>query len=750
MYALLFRKLEIDGVNYYQLYGDNHDFTPDDTFADYKNRATKDYFYVDGDSDIKIDDPTLLNIYYDSDNKLTVLNDPTIFEKVFNVFKDKFNIIIREIKPVEEVVENVGKKVLFQRDAIGDLVQQIYLNQGIMASDLPVELKLKLKNNILFHGVFGSGKQSIIEALEKELNIPYADVSISANLKDTLEDIIKQLLSRSHNSKEASHGIVFIRDNFINLTEVLGDNVYTAPSFYTDKAVIEYNENNIDFRTLTFVVLLDERIDYPLEMDDIDSIMTMADCTFKISTKILSNDEKYDVLLSNNGRLRLYEKFLNDYGFNMIIEKDALKKIISECSKVDPGMNVLNSVIDGIMKENLLFGIHDVHIDEETISPFLPAIESFGDNSETKKVVISDEKKDVSKESNDDIIHKAFDDELAKLSSIITRDVIGQDKQVKSILYTILENRRMINKSGIANPKKYMTNILLRGESGSGKTMIIEKITNLLNIPTFIADSTQYTETGWAGESVTDMLAGLYAAAGGNLEEAQKGILFIDEVDKKATTDSHGGPSRGAVLDNLLKSIEGAKVAINVGSKIQEQKIMFDTSKLTVICSGAFEGIEEYRDKRIGKKKAGFDREIKEGVEKGVTTDDYIAFGMNKQFMSRLPKVIELNKSTKESLIRIMKESESSKLKIEKFKLEDRGIEIEYTEDFYEGLAEVALKKKTGARGIEQALSNVLESINIESIRGSEISKIILNKEVIDNPEKVILVERSKQKKLKK
>ena len=750
MYALLFRKLEIDGVNYYQLYGDNSDFKPDDSFADYDNRATKDYFYLDGDSDIELEEPTLLNIYYDVDGKLTVLNDPTLFEKVFNEFKDKFNIVIREIKPVEEVVENVEKKILFQREAIGDLVQQIYLNQGIMASDLPVDLKLKLKNNILFHGVLGSGKKSIVDALEKELNIPYADVTITPNLKDTLEDIIKQLLSRSHNSKEASHGVVFIHDNFAKLTEVLGDNVYTAPSFYTDKGLIEYNGNIIDFRTLSFVILLDERVDYPLEMDDIDSVMTMADCTFKISTRILSDEEKYKVLLSNYGRLSLYKKFLNEYGFNMVIEEDSLKKIISECSKVDPGMNVLNSVIDGIMKENLLFGIHDVHIDEEAIEPFLPAIESFSDNYEPKRVTVSDEPNKSSTESNDEIVHKAFDDELEKISNIITRDVIGQDKQVKSILYTILENRRMINKSGLDNPKKYMTNILLRGESGSGKTMIIEKITNLLNIPTFIADSTQYTETGWAGESVTDMLVGLYAAAGGDLEAAQKGILFIDEVDKKATTDSHGGPSRGAVLDNLLKSIEGAKVAINVGSKLQEEKIMFDTSKLTVICSGAFEGIEEYRDKRIGKKKAGFDREIKQGVEKGVTTEDYIAFGMNKQFMSRLPKVIELNKSTKESLIKIMKESESSKLKIEKFKLEDRGIEIEYTEDFYEGLAEVALKKKTGARGIEQALSNVLESINIESIKGSEISKIILNKEVIDNPEKVILVERNKQKKLVK
>ena len=740
MHALLFRRLEIDGVNYYQLYGEEMEFTPDDTFANYENRYSKDAFYIDVDTFSDLPDLTLYDIYYDVDGKISVLNDSSVFEKVFSIFCKKFNIAIRRIKSVQEIVDSVEKKILFQREAIGDLTNQIYLNQSIMASDLPVDLKLKLKNNILFHGVYGSGKKSIIESLEDELNIPFADVTISTNVKETLEDIIRQLLSRAHNDEEASHGIVFIRDNFLKLVEVFADNVYTAPLFFTEQGPISYGGRVIDFRTLTFVILLDERIDMPLERTDIDSIMTMTDCTFKLSTRILTDDEKYEVLRSQNGRLTLYDKFLNKYGFKMVIEDESVKKLISECSKADPGMNLLNTIIDGLVKENLLFGVHDVYIDESSILPFLPAIDAFTDEYYERPVV-----SDTKKEEIHDLV---FDEELEKVSKKVIEDVVGQDKQVKSVLYTILENRRMINKDNIDNPKQYMTNILIRGESGSGKTMIIEKIAKLLNIPTFIADSTQYTETGWAGESVSDMLVGLYNAAGCDLEAAQKGILFIDEVDKKATTDSHGGPSRGAVLDNLLKSIEGAKVAINIGSKIQEEKIMFDTSRLTVICSGAFEGIEEYRDKRIGKRRAGFDREIKQEVDQGVTVDDYIAFGMNRQFMSRLPKVIELNKFTKESLIRVMKESNSSKLKIEKFKLEDRGIEVEYTEDFYDRLAEVALKKKTGARGIEQALSTVLESINIENIRSSDVSKIIFNKDVVDNPNNLILIEKSKQKKL--
>ena len=739
MHALLFRKVEMNGVNYYQLYSENKDFIPDSSFADYNNRSTKDFFYLDADSDIEIPEPELLNLYYDDNNELKCLNDASLFEEVFNKFKEKYNIVIHEIKPIKEVVKNVSKKIMFQDNAVADLVRQIYINQSIMASDLPIELKVKLKNNILFHGPFGSGKKSIVECLEKELGFPYADVTVTSTLKDALEDIIKQLLSRSKNGLDANYGVVYIRDNYINLMKTLEDNVYTATSFFTEKGPIEYNGNIVDFRTLTFVVLFDERPDFDLGVD-IDSVMEMADCNYRVATKPLTDKEKYQILFSPQGRLTLYEKFLNEYGHNLIIDDDSLEKIIKETSKVDYGMNILNAIIDGLMKENLSFEGDDMYIDEKSLETILPALSSLtGDYSY---------KKEIKEEKKESIQEQVFDEELDKIVKIITKEVVGQDKQVKSILYTILENRRMINRTDLGDPKKYIKNILIRGESGSGKTMIIEKISKLLKIPIFIADSTQYTETGWAGESVTDMLASLVHAAGGDVEAAQKGILFIDEVDKKATTDSHGGPSRGAVLDNLLKTIEGADVSVNIGSRFQEEKILFNTSKLTVICSGAFEGLEDYRDKRLGRKRAGFERETKKDADLGFTTDDFILYGMNRQFMSRLPKLVELNKVTKESLINVMKNSDVSQLKIEKFKLEDRGIEVEYTEDFYEGLAEEALKKNIGNRGIEQALTKVLDSINIEDIKSSEVSKIILNKEVIKDPSKVILINRIKQKKM--
>ena len=736
MRAILFRKLVIDGINYYQLYDEVEDFEKTKefhNFADYENRNTKDYFYIDSNSDIKVEEPSFLNIYTDSTDGLKVISDIEEFMKIFNAFKDKFNIDIHEIKSVDEIVNEVKKKVLFQEEATIDLVEQLYLNQSIMASDLPVELKLKLKNNILFHGPFGSGKKSIINVLEKNIDIPYADITITGELKDNLEDIIKQLLDRSSSDIEASCGIVFLRDNFLRLADIFHENVYQVPSFFTSQKVITYGDKKIDFRTLTFVVLLDERMDLYLDEDDIRSIQDMTDCTCSVETRRLSDREKYLVLLSENGRIRHYEKFLNQYDKKMIIDEVSLRKIIRACSSIDPGMNVLNSVIDAIMKSSLLGGINDVYIDKTCANLFLPAINSIS-LKEKSNYNVKSKKEEI------------FDEGLKDVYESVIKTVVGQDKQVKNILYTILENRRMANKDELDNPKKYIKNILIRGESGGGKTLIVETISKILNIPMFIADATQYTEEGYVGSSVTDMLINLYHAAGDDLEKAERGILVIDEIDKKASGSNDRDISRGAVLDGLLKIVEGAVIPINIGNRMQEEIIMFDTSRLTVICQGAFEGIEKCRDNRLGKRKVGFDNGISKDIDKSITDEDYVSYGMKKQLMARLPVMVELNKNTKESLISIMKNSDASALKIEKYILEDRGIEVEYTESFYEALAKDALRMNIGARGISKALERVLSNIHVEEIKSSEVSKIIFDGEVVENPDKIVLIPCDKQK----
>lgn len=737
MRAFLFRKLEIDGINYYQLYEEREDFQNSSdfsSFADFDNRTSKDNFYIDADGDIKVEDAISLNIYTDSSSGLKPINDSKDFSKIFDAFKERFGIDTRKNKSIIEIVNEVNKKVLFQRTTVTNLVKQIYLNQTIMNSNLPVELKLKQKNNILFHGPIGSGKKSIIEILEKNIGIPYADITITGELKNDLANIIEQLLSHTKNDNQASKGIVFIRDNFVGLMEIFDDKIFSVPSFFTSQEVITYGKHKIDFRTLTFVVLFDDRMDL-LDDTDIKDIQNMADCECNISTAKLFDISKYQILLSENGRLRHYERFLNQYGKKIVVDEKSLRRIIRACSSIDPGMNLLNSVIDSVMKTSLLDGVDDVYIDKKCADLFVPVIVSHS----------------IIKEQRQDIPHsnqkKVLNDELKDIYDIVTNNVVGQDKQVKTILYTILQNRRMANKEGLDDPKKYIKNILIRGESGSGKTLIVETISKVLGIPFFIADATQYTEEGYVGSSVTDMLISLYHAADEDLEKAQRGILVIDEIDKKVNGSNSNDISRGAVLDGLLKIVEGAVIPINVGNRIQEQIVMFDTSRLTVICSGAFEGIEAYRDERLGKRKLGFENNYdKNSVDMRIKDEDYDKYGMKKQFMARLPVMIELNPITPDLLVHIMKHSSSSALLTEKTILNVQGIEVEYTESFYEALAKEAYNMKVGARGISKALERVLSSINIENIEASEVAKIVFDGDVVSDPNKIVLVPRVKSK----
>ena len=737
MRAFLFRKLEIEGVNYYQLYDEVEDFenSPNfSSFVDFSKRMEKDYFYTETDGDIKIDNAVSNYIYVDDDNNGLKSVSYSDFDELFDAFEKKYNVLSNKAEIQEKIINEVNKNVLFQELTVTNLVKQIYLNQTIMNSDLPIELKLKQKNNILFHGPLGSGKKSIIEIIEKNIDIPYADIIITGELTNDLANIMKQLLSHTKNDDKASKGIVFIRDNFLGLMETYDDKLFSVPSFFTSQEVITYGKHKIDFRTLTFVVLFDDRMDL---FDDIDikDIQNMADCECNISTQKLFDVSKYQILLSENGRLRHYERFLNQYNKKMIIDEKSLRRIIRACSSIDPGMNLLNSVIDAIIKTSLLNNNDEIHIDKACADLFVPVIASRSIKSKRSEVSQINEQKET-----------IFKDELKDIYNLVTKNVVGQDKQVKTILYTILQNRRMANKDDLIDAKKYIKNILIRGESGSGKTLIVETISKILGIPFFIADATQYTEEGYVGSSVTDMLISLYHAAGGDLEKAQRGILVIDEIDKKVNGGDRADVSRGAVLDGLLKIIEGAVIPINVGNKIQEQVVMFDTSRLTVICSGAFEGIEKCQDDRLGKRKVGFSNENDQDIDRHITDEDYVAYGMKKQFMARLPVMVELNPITPDLLVHIMKESSSSALLTEKTILGVQGIEVEYTENFYEALAKEAYKMKVGARGISKALERVLASINIENIEASEISKIIFDGNVINDPNKVVLVPRKKSK----
>ena len=466
-------------------------------------------------------------------------------------------------------------------------------------------------------------------------------------------------------------------------------------------------------------------------------------CDLDISTRKLTNEEKLMILFSRNGRLRHYERFLNRFGKKLIVDENCLREIIETCSLFDDSMDMLNMVIDTIFKDSMFDGrIENVIIDDACLRD---VIGEFNFKIENKKE--KEKEKTTKKEKQDKKEKFWFEKRIDEIVARVKEDVIGQDVNVKRLVYAIVNNLIWANREDVDDPKKYIKNILIRGNTGTGKTFIPSKILKYLGVPYYIANATEYTESGYIGHDVEEMLVCLYHAAGNNLELAERGVLVIDEVDKRASKSGEGSHNiGGGFQEALYKLAEGTKIRINVGTKLMEEWIEFDTSRLTIILSGAFENIEKYRDTRCGKRKPGFGSQEGNGQDPNIIDEDYMSYGMERQFMRRVKHIIELPDVTREQLIDIMKKSASSALKIEKETLSNIGIEAEYKEDFYDALATKAIEMKQGVTGVEKSLLKILHNINIQDVRASEVSKIVFTGDVVKDPSKIVLVERGKTK----
>ncbi len=769
----LFRKLKIENKNYYQLYKIEKDFTPTDEFTTFDKRNDKDYFYVKG-NEIAINDDYLYFIFEDKNGTFTNIEDIHLLSEIYDKFKEKYSDLkntelkIVELKPIDELVNIVESKIKFQKYNVKELVRQIYRNQQILGSNLNVESKKIQKNNILFFGPRGNGKKTITRILENNLDIPSISIDVPLNfngdgislptINDFKIEIAKRLMVTCDNDKEINNSVVFIHEDikekekilktFANINDLsittfktsylesdLSNNITEAYINFigqvTDSEPFKYRGNIFDFRTITFVVVLDRNY-FGDDVYEILSVLNKANCDYLVPINELTDENKIELLLGKDGIFNQYKNYLNKFDKKLMISTSALTYLIERCNEIDSSIAFLNKAIEYIIKNLTSDSIKDVIIKLKNVEDFCNMHLNMDDESKESSVV---------------------QEELMPLFNILKEKIVGQDKGLKNILYNIIENRRMANKDNLEDPKQYIKNILVRGESGGGKTFIINNIAKLLNIPCFIADATQYTEAGYVGADVTDMLVELYHNANDDLESAQKGILVIDEIDKKSGENGRTSDvSRGAVLNSLLKIIEGAEISINVRSRYDEEIVNFDTSKLTIILSGAFEGIEEIRDERIkkllGTSKVGFsnEKEKKLTIDKEIIDKDYVNFGMSRQFMARIPVIVNLEKNTKESLKNIMINSSASALKIESIRLNERGISLEYTDEFYDALAEEALKLNIGVRGIDKVLQKVLTDINIQDIESSKIEKIILDKDVIEDANKVILIPKNNEK----
>lgn len=763
MKAALFRKLTIEGKNYYQIYDVVKDFEVTDEFADFTNRKDKDYTYLPLKDNMFSIYTNCKYLIFTGDNGTNFEQVPSseykkLFEAFNNVFHDLDDVELAELDEMEEQYDLITDDVYFQDDAVIDVLQTINRNWDIMESDVSINVKRSGKENLIIYGLPGNGKNTLVDSLKKNLDAPYADLCLSPDNEVNINRVVTELLNTAKNDVSLlSHGIVYIRDNFDELactSDEFVDNPYLPLMNLLDSEIkisSKDGEFNMDLRDLTYVILINipsysEMEEYLLDTED------MPNMHFVMFNELTPSEQKIILQKNKNSIINQYRQILSVHGRSLKVYESFIDDIILLAKHTSGNMNMINGIISKMIKNEWYNDGKTITLTSNKLKEIMTYIDLDGEiQEEVKEETLVTENPS-----------KELDESLDQLVELVKQTVCAQDEHIKRILYTILRNRRAANSKDLENPKKYIKNILIRGESGNGKTAILNEVSRLLKMPIFVADATSYTEAGYVGNSVEDMLKSLVQAANGDIEKAQRGILVIDEIDKKAAEQSRGTDvSREAVLNGLLKIIEGTIVPIEIGKGYNAKQVMFDTSRLTVICSGAFEDIEKIRDARLktgNKKTIGFGSDNtqknnnKEQVNKDpkIIDEDYIKYGMNKQFMGRFGVIVNLNKLTAEDHKTIMKKSKTSELVIQKKLSELEGITLTYEESFYDALAQKSYDKQIGARGIERAFQDVLDNINFMDITSSEYQEVIFTGECVSDPSKIILIPKEKGKVLKK